>query len=152
MTMHLDFEVDIDSDLETVFSWVATPEKAKVWMNGVTEAEIIDEKPGMVGTTFRERVEENGDGIEMQGTVTAFEPGRRISFHLESKVNELDVDYRVEEVGDLVRLTVTSDIHWRFPATVTSVFFGRKMKAKIMEESEWEFGRLKELCETGTAE
>ena len=119
MTMHLEFEVDIDSDLETVFSWVATPEKAKVWMNGVTEAEIIDEKPGMVGTTFRERVEENGDGIEMQGTVTAFEPGRRISFHLESKVNELDVDYRVEEVGDLVRLTVTSDIHWRFPATVT---------------------------------
>jgi hypothetical protein len=62
------------------------------------------------------------------------------------------VDYRVEKVGDLVRLTVTSDIHWRFPASVTSVFFGGKMKAKIMEESEWEFGRLRELCETGKAE
>jgi hypothetical protein len=121
-------------------------------MNGVAEAEVIDEKPGMVGSTFRERVEENGDGIEMQGTVTAFEPNRRISFHLESRVNELDVDYRVEELGDLVRLTVTSDIHWRFPANVTSVFFGGKMKAKIMEESEWEFGRLRELCETGRAE
>lgn len=152
MTMHLFFEVDIDSELETVFAWVATPEKAKVWMNGVAEAEIIDEKPGMVGTTFRERVEENGDGIEMQGTVTAFEPNRRISFHLESRVNSLDVDYRVDNVGDLVRLTVTSDIHWRFPANVTSFFFGRKMKAKIMEESEWEFGRLRELCETGRAE
>ncbi len=152
MTMDIYLEVDIDSDLETVFSWIATPEKAKVWMTGVTETEIIDRKPGMVGTTFRERLEEGGSGIEMHGLVTAFEPGHRISFHLESRINALDVDYQVDEVGDLVRLSVVSAIQWRFPANVTSLLFGRKMKASITEESEREFARLKELCETGRTE
>lgn len=152
MTMDIYLEVDIDSDVETVFSWVATPEKAKAWMTGVTETEIIDPKPGMVGTTFRERLEEGGRGIEIHGVVTAFEPGHRISFHLASRVNELDVDYQVDEVGDLVRLSVVTAIQWRFPANVTSVLFGRKMRASITEESERELARLKGLCETGRAE
>ena len=152
MTMNLYLEVDIDSDLKTVFSWIATPEKAKVWMTGVTETEIIDPKPGMVGTTFRERLEEGGSGIEMHGIVTAFEPDHRISFHLESRINALDVDYQVDEVGDLVRLSVVSDIYWRFPANVTNILFGRSMRARITEESEQELARLKELCETRRAE
>lgn len=150
MAMHLAFEVDIGSDLETVFSWLATPEKAKIWMTSVSETEIIDEKPGMVGTTFRERVEEGGGGIDMRGSVTAFAQDRQISFHLESRVHRLDVDYRVGVVGDLVRLTVTSDVPWRFPVNVASVFFGGTIKRKIVEQSEQELARLKELCEAGT--
>ncbi len=152
MSMDLYLEVDIDCDRETVFSWIATPEKAKAWMTGVVETEIIDRKAGMVGTTFRERLGEGGSGIEIHGTVTAFEPDHRISFHLESRINVLDVDYQVDEVGDLVRLSVVSAIQWRFPANVTGLLFGRKMKASITEESERELARLKGLCETGRAE
>jgi uncharacterized protein YndB with AHSA1/START domain len=145
--MRIDLAVDIRSDLETVFGWLAAPEKAMVWMTSVAGGEIIDRKPGMVGTTFRERVEEGGNGIDMQGSITAFEPNRRISFHLESRVNKLDVDYRTEAVGEVVRLTVTSDIHWRFPVNLMSVFAGRTIRRQILEQSSREFARLKELCE-----
>jgi uncharacterized protein YndB with AHSA1/START domain len=147
--MRLLFEVDIESDLETVFSWLASPEKARLWMTSVSEAEILDEKPGMVGTTFRERVEEDGGGIEMYGLITAYEPNHRISFHLESRVNKVDVDYRIDAVGDGVRLTVASDIKWLFPVNLVSAFAGRTIKRKIVAQSNEEFGRLKKLCEGG---
>jgi uncharacterized protein YndB with AHSA1/START domain len=147
--MRLVFSIDIASDLETVFSWLAEPERAMVWMTSVAGGEIIDRKPGMVGTTFRERVEEDGGGIEMYGLITAFEPNHRISFHLESKVNKLNVEYRIDAVGDVVRLTVTSDIKWLFPVNLASTFAGRTIKRKIVAQSNEEFGRLKQLCEGG---
>ena len=149
MAMSLALTVDIKSDLETVFSWLADPQKAMVWMTSVAGGEIIDQKPGVVGTTFWERVEEDGGGIEMQGSITAFEPNHRISFHLESRVNRLDVDYRIDNVGDVVRLTVTSNIHWRFPVSLVSLFAGRTIKKKIMAQSNEEFAKLKQLCEAG---
>ena len=149
--MNLSLAVDIQSDLETVFGWLASPEKAMAWMTSVAGGEIIDHKPGMVGTTFRERVEEDGGGIEMQGSITAFEPNHRISFHLESRANRLDVDYLVDEIGDAVRLTVTSNIHWKFPINLMSIFAGSAVKRKIVAQSSEEFARLKELCEAGEA-
>jgi uncharacterized protein YndB with AHSA1/START domain len=115
--MRIDFVIDIRSGVETVFCWVASPEKAMTWMTSVAGGEIIDQKPGMVGTTFRERVEDAEGGVDMEGTITAFEPNRRIGFHLESPVN------------------------------VIALFAGRSMKRKIAEQSSQEFARLKELCE-----
>jgi hypothetical protein len=118
-------------------------------MTSVSETEILDEKPGMVGTTFRERVEDEGGGIEMWGSIAAYEPPRRISFHLESRANKLDVDYRLDAVGDGVRLMVTSDIKWLFPVNLVSTFAGRTIKRRIEGQSNEEFGRLKKLCEGG---
>ena len=152
MAMHLVLEVDIDSDAETVFSWLSTPERARGWMTSVAETEMIEVKEGMVGSIFRERVEKGGGGIDMQGSVTALEPNRRISFHLDSRVNSLEVDYRVDAVGDRARLTVTSDIQWRFPVNLASVFFGRTMKTKIIWQSTQELDRLKALCEARSQE
>ncbi len=145
--MQIGFTLDIYSDLETVFSWIANPDKAMVWMTSVAGGQIIDLRSGMVGITFRDRVEEGGGGIEMHGSITAFEPNHRISFHLESRVNRLDVDYRIDEVGDFVRLTVTSNIHWKFPVNVISLFAGSTMKKKIIAQSNEEFARLIRLCE-----
>ena len=82
--MQIGFTLDIYSDLETVFSWIANPDKAMVWMTSVAGGQIIDLRPGMVGITFRDRVEEGGGGIEMHGSITVFEPNHRISFHLEA--------------------------------------------------------------------
>ncbi len=148
--MRLDLSVDIASDCATVFSWLAEPERAQRWMTSVASGEILERVPGMVGTTFRERVEDESGGLEMHGRITAFEPDRRISFHLESRVNELDVDYAVEPVAGregVVRLAMTSNVRWRFPVNVISLFAGRAMKRKILEQSGQEFERLKSICE-----
>jgi uncharacterized protein YndB with AHSA1/START domain len=147
--MRIVLTVDIDSDTETVFSWLADPERARAWMTSVAATEIVDRKPGMVGTTFRERVEDAEGGIDMEGSVTGFEPDRRISFHLESRVNEVEVDYTLEPVGGKVRLVLTSTVRWRFPVSLIALCAGRAMKGKIEAQSNEELARLKRLCEAG---
>jgi hypothetical protein len=72
--MKIYFSIDINSLPETVFSWVEKPEKAMKWMTSVARGEILHETPEKIGTTFREVVEENGSGVELQGVVTDYKP------------------------------------------------------------------------------
>ena len=83
--MKLSYSIDINSTSETLFGWLGRPEKAMHWMTSVSKTEMLHETPNMIGTTFREIVEEDGQGIEMEGVVTGYEPNKFISFHLNSQ-------------------------------------------------------------------
>jgi len=147
--MKISFSIDINSPHATVFEWVENPEKAMQWMTSVAGGEILHETPERIGTTFREVVEEDGKGVEMQGVITDFKPGRSISFHLTSRVNAVDVEFRVEAIQTGTRLTQTANVRWKFPVNVISIFMGGKIKQSIRNQSQQEFERLKELCESG---
>lgn len=101
----------------------------------------------MIGTTFRETVEENGRGTELQGTVTGYQPGRLISFHLSGRYNIVDVEYRLENIGDRTRLTQSAEVRFRGFVGVISFFLRPMFKGKIMAQSRQELARLKEICE-----
>ena len=147
--MKLSFSIDINCPPAVVFGWVEDPEKALQWMTSVAGGEILHETPEKVGTTFREGVEEDGQGVELQGMITAYEPNRSISFHLDSRVNAVDVEYRVEAIPNGTRLTQSAHVRWKFPVNVISIFMGGKMKQGISAQSQKEFEKLKELCESG---
>ena len=49
-----------------------------------------------MGTTFREVVQDENGSLEMQGVITGFEAEKSIAFHLESRLNVVDVEYRLE--------------------------------------------------------
>ncbi len=87
--------------------------------------------------------------MELEGSITGFVPGRSIAFHLESRVNALDVEYCVEPIPGGTRLQETADVHWRFPVNVLSLFFGEKMRQGILAQLQREFTTLKQLCEAG---
>lgn len=145
--MKLSFSIDINSPPAKVFGWVENPEKALQWMTSVSGGEILHETPEKVGTTFREFVEEDGQGLEMQGVITGYEPGRSISFHLESRVNSVDVKYIVEPIQNGTRLSQTANVRWKFPVNIISLFMGSMMRQNISVQSQKEFKKLKELCE-----
>ncbi len=145
-TLHL--AIDIAAAPATVFGWLATPERARVWMHDVTATEILDARPGMVGTTFRETVSDASGSLEMRGTVTAYEPDRRISFHLESRANRLDVEYAVEPAGGGTRLTVNATIRWALIVRILTLLrpgFERSVSDQMLGE----LMELKRLCEAG---
>lgn len=150
--MKLSFSIDINSPPEAVFHWVENPEKAMQWMTSVTEGEILHETPEKVGTSFREFVEEDGEGIEIQGVITGYDPGRSISFHLESRVHVVDVVFRADAISYGTRLTQIANVRWKFPVNVISLFMGGKIKQNISTQSQKEFEKLKELCESDTRE
>jgi hypothetical protein len=94
--LQIEHIIEIESTPETVFSWLAKPEKAMVWMKSVSKTEMLNETPELVGTTFREVVEEGGRGIVIHGSVTGYDPCKSISFHLSSKIHMLDVEYSLK--------------------------------------------------------
>jgi uncharacterized protein YndB with AHSA1/START domain len=143
--------VEIEARPSTVFAWLADPDRARLWMTSVGVTEIVDLKPGTVGTTFREVVRDGRGQVEMRGVITAFEPDHRIAFHLDSRVNDVKVDYRVEPRGDGSVVSVDSDVRWRFPVNAFALLAGNKMRREILGQLGRELATLRSLCE-GTNE
>jgi hypothetical protein len=53
-----------------------------LWQKDVKGGEILINKPEVVGTTFKEIIEEDGNNLEMYGTITKYVVNEIIVFHL----------------------------------------------------------------------
>ena len=145
--MKLTYAMVIKSTPEKVWYWLGTPERAIVWQTNVSKTEILKETPNMIGTTFRETIEENGSGVEMQGVVTDYRENQSLAMHLSGKYNVVDVEWRIEEMGEHIRLTLYSNIRFRSFVKILSILMRPVFKKRITEQLQGEFARLKELCE-----
>ena len=145
--MKISHSIDIESSPEEIFHWIKDPERAREWMTSVSEGEMLTGTPNTVGSTFREVVEDQNGKTEMYGVVTGYQENESIAFHLSGEFNIVDVEFRLEKVGQRTRVTQTADIHWRAIMKVMSIFLGQRIKKEITAQSEREFAKLKELCE-----
>jgi uncharacterized protein YndB with AHSA1/START domain len=145
--MKISYTIDINNTPEKVFHWLNNPERAMAWMSSVSKTKLLHETPDMIGTTFREIVEENGQWTELQGVVTDYKPNQLIAFHLSGKFNVVDVEYHLEEIENRTRLTQNANIRFKSFMRVLSILIGPMFKNKIMEQLQKEFAELKELCE-----
>jgi len=145
--MNISYTIEINSTPEKVFYWLSDPERAKVWMSSVSKTEILHETTDMVGTTFRETVEEDGQGTELCGKVTAYQPNQLIAFHLEGDFNVVDVEYRLEALEGQTLLTQSSTIRFKSFVKILMFFAGPAFKKKILGQLQREFTELKKLCE-----
>ena len=118
-----------------------------VWQTNVSKTEILQETPNMIGTTFRETIEENGRGVEMSGIVTDYRENQSLAMHLSGKYNVVDVEWRIEEIGEHTRLTVYSNIRFRSFIKILSILMRPVFKKRITAQLQIEFAKLKELCE-----
>jgi carbon monoxide dehydrogenase subunit G len=139
--------IQIKATPEKVFYWLEDPDRAMQWMTSVTKSEIIEETPNMIGTTFREYIEENGRGTEMRGLVTDFVSNKRFAVHLEGDFNSAEVSFTLKEKGDMTQLTQNVELHFKGMMRILSLFWGGSIKKKILRQVQNEFNRLKELCE-----
>ena len=147
--MRITYETVILKPPEFVFPWIAEPDKDMQWQKNVKGGEVIIDRPEVIGTTFKEEIEEGGNSLEMYGVITKFIRNQIIEFHLESKIHELDVSYSVEELNKTTKIIVDARIKWKFHMNLLSLFIGNKMKKGIAEQMESEILELKRICETG---
>jgi hypothetical protein len=132
---------------EAVFPWIAEPEKAMQWQKNVKHGEIILRTPQVVGTTFKETIEENGRSLDMRGEITQYAENSRIAFHLESRIHVVDVCYAVEGVDGQTRVSVLAGIRWKFPMNVASLFLKKRMETELARQVDAELRDLKAICE-----
>ena len=149
--MNIKFEAIILQLPEKVFPWVADPEKAMKWQKNVKGGEIIKNDPNIIGTTFKEIIEEDGKTLEMFGKITKYEKEKVIGFHIESKIHAFDVSYLLKGTGETTKFVIEVVIQWKFPMNVVSLFIGGKIAERITGELKAEVDELKRFCE-GTQE
>ena len=145
--MKITYYMDFNCTPERVWYWLGTPERAVMWQTNISKTEILQEKPGWIGTTFRETIEENGRGIEMEGVVTDYSENKVLAMHLRGKYNIVDVQWLIEGRGKHTRLTQNSYIRFRSFLSISSIILRPVFRRNILRQLEEEFLRLKELCE-----
>jgi len=145
--MRIHYSDEISKPPKIVFPWIEDPEKAMKWQKNVKGGEIIINKPERIGTTFREVIEEDGDVLEMEGTITKYIENKLMGFHIKSKIHEFDVSYALKDIDGATKLSIEVLIKWKFPMNVISLFIGKKMKEKITKQLDSEVLDLKRLCE-----
>lgn len=141
-------EIQIACSPEEVFCWLKDPEKAREWMTSVSETEMLSGTPNTVGSTFREIIKDQNGQTEMLGMVTGYQENELIAFHLNGAYNTVDVEFRLEKIGELTRVTQNAEIHFRSFMKILSIFLGSAFKKEITTQSQKEFTQLKSLCET----
>ena len=86
--MHAAGRIEIERSIDDVFR--LTTEHVAQWSIIVVEDEVIEEKPGDVGTTFRTVTEEDGKRMEFQGVVTKHDPPHAFAIHLTGQMFDID--------------------------------------------------------------
>jgi hypothetical protein len=119
--MKFKYVAEIKSRPDKVWYWLGTPERAKVWQTNVSKTEILQKTPNWIGTTFRETIEENGQGTEMEGVVTDYIENRALAMHLSGKYNVVDVEWRLEGKGEHTSLIVNSNIRFKSFVRILSI-------------------------------
>lgn len=145
--MQTSYSIEINAAPEQVFHWFETPERTLQWVPNLVENETLNETEGKVGTTFRHVYLENGRRMEMQGTVTAWAPGRRLTSELHGQAFDLHVDYRFEDLGGRTRLTQVSDIRMKGVLKLVMMIMSPFMKKAAQAQYGKALGKLKELAE-----
>jgi hypothetical protein len=145
--MNISYEKEIFQSPEIVFPWIADPEKAMKWQKNVQGGEIIINKPDIIGTTFKEIIQEDGNHLEMHGIITKYVKNKIIGFHLVSRIHEFDVCYSVEELNNELPRGLPRGIRDRNPQELRSKQRGiiipqkREKSTKISIEANihWKF-------------
>lgn len=94
--------------IDTLFSYIAEPEKQKLWIKGLLLNESTSPGKEGAGSTFRLLIQEGRKAAEYQGEVTAYERPRRVEIRFWGgnfpKALSMRVDYRLSEEAGGTRL------------------------------------------------
>jgi hypothetical protein len=144
--MQTEGSVEINRPVDEVFR--LTNEHVQDWSIIVVENEVLDEKPGKVGSTFRTVTEEHGRRMEFQGVCTRHDPPHASAVRMAGDTFDLDVEYLFEDLGKgRTRVTQRSQVKAKGFFKVMLFLFGWLMKAFSGKALEKELNSLKNFCE-----
>ncbi|MEM9644724.1 MAG: SRPBCC family protein [Planctomycetota bacterium] len=122
--MHSIASIEIDRPIDEVF--VYTNDQVAEWSLTVVEDVPDGDKKG-VGETFRCVTHKDGERMEFQGVVTAWEPPIRSAIQLIGKSFDIEAEYRFEDLDGRTRVTQESDVSGKGFVRLLFFLFGWAM-------------------------
>lgn len=129
---------------DLVFAWIGDPERARLWQPDVAEGEILHAEPGMVGTRFREVLQDGRGRAEMQGRITEFRPGRSMAVRLEGHGMTVTARFEVSPHprGTLLRADQSLVLPGRLAGVMQPL-----IRWRVAARARADLNRLRRLCE-----
>lgn len=143
--MQTAMSVEIDRPIHEVFEY--TTKNVAEWSTIVVKDEVVEEKPGGVGSTFRVTTEEKGRRMEFEGVVTRHEPPNVHGIFMKGGAFDIEAEYTFEDLGGRTRVTQRSSANGRGFLKVMFVLLGWLMKSSSEGALEKELQNLKRLVE-----
>ena len=143
--MRFQHRVVIGCPPEVVFGWIEDPERARQWQPDVAGGEVLHAEPGMVGTEFREVLQDNRGRAEMHGRITEFQPGSSMAVRLEGQGMTVTARYEVRPhpVGTLLQAEQSLTL----PGPMARLF-EPLIRRRVAARARADLQRLKHLCES----
>ena len=144
--MRTEGSVEIDRAIEDVFR--LTNDDVSRWSQVVIEDEVIEKRPGNIGTTFRSVTEDRGRRMEFLGTLTQYEPPTFSAVHLVGEMFDLDVEYLFEDLGEgKTKVTQRSNVAAKGLIKFFFLLWGWAMRGSSRRALQVELQNLKKFCE-----
>lgn len=137
--------VEISRPIEEVFEY--TNNHVPEWSQTVIKDEVIDEKPGRVGTTFLCVTEDHGCQMDFEGLVTSYEPPTYSAIQLTGKRFDIEAEYIFEDLSGSTRVTQRSNVTGKGLAKVLFFLFGWLIRKSGCEAQQNELNNLKRCLE-----
>jgi len=139
--------VEIDAPAEVIFEWIADGDRVVQWVENLESDEPIEEVEGHVGTRFRQKFNEKGRNIVMEGEVLEWEQDRRVKVHMTGRDFDMTLDMTIEPIGGTRhRVTQNADIRMKGCARVPMFFLGAMVRKQAAEQGRENLNRLSRLC------
>lgn len=103
-------KVEIDKPVQEVFAKFQDAELLKEWIPEVKSIDVIEEKPGKVGSTYKMVIENQGQEITMTEKVLAFVENEKITFYFDAEQMLKTDDYNFSSEGNKTIITQDSKV------------------------------------------
>ena len=146
-TIQYDCEVTINKPAREVWAVMSDESKMADWISGYISSELISGTSNTVGAVTKINVEENGQEMSMQETITAITPGELLSMDFTMDMMDMHYTLKLENKGSST-LVKTSSITKGNGMLYKSIV--ALMPAAMQAQEVQNLNNLKRLVETNT--
>ncbi len=122
-------EVEVDKPIKEVFEYFENVDLMKKWLPEIKSIEPIDEKSGVVGSTYTMTVVNQGQEMKMVEKITAYIPNKKMIFQFDSDRMIKTDDYNFIANGNKTKVVQNCSVNSKsYMAACLFPYFKGKFK------------------------
>ena len=143
--IHCEIGLEVARPCPEVFAFVDDVTKAPLWLSRCARLEQSSPPPKQVGSTLRYRYKEGAGSAGMDGTVTEYEPERRLAMCFTDRMFDVEVAFRFAPAGAGTRIEHAVTIT---PKPLMARLMAPMIRGATQKQIAHDTARLKELLES----
>jgi len=132
----------INQPVDKVFGYITNVANHTAWQAGILSATITPNGPVALGSIYHYTTEVMGRRYETQMQVSGFEQDKKWAVKTIGVPRSVETVYLFEAIGNITRLTISSDLTGGYPAAAESM-----VKAQMQKNFDEQGQRIKKTLE-----